>query len=284
MAVPANTQLLEISATDTDATAATDRAQLFAQTYLEYRRARAEAAVFDRTAGLREQVTEQGEELRRLVDALDAARPGSSDALLVRQQIVESTTQLGQLRLQAAGLEAAPVDPGQVVSNADVAGAGPLPISVLAGLIGLLVGLLGGTAWWVSRRRLAGWVRDADDVGDAGAPVLATVTAGAPRPDELARLRAGIVARRGKDACVVLMTGLPAPAALAQPLGKTLARSNLEVIVVDAAGGAPGAGRGDRADRPGPGRCRHRSGAAARPVAPVGARRPARTTPTSTTS
>jgi hypothetical protein len=244
VSVPVNTQLLEITATDDSAQEAADRAQLFAETYLDYRQARAEGTVFDRSAGLREQVVEQTRELRRLVAELDAARPGSTDALLVRQQVVEATTQLGQLRLEAAGLEATPVDPGQVVSNADGGGDGPLPTSYLAGLLGLLLGLFGGTAWAVSRHRVAGWVRDPDDLGDAGAPVLATVTAGAPTDDELARLRAGVVSRRGGDTCVALLVGVPTAPTLTRPLGESLARSNLETMLVDAAGTGPQRGRG----------------------------------------
>lgn len=244
VSVPVNTQLLEITATDGSSAVAADRAQLFAETYLEYREGRAETAVFDRTAGLREQVVEQTRELRRLVDELEAARPGSTDALLVRQQVVEATTQLGQLRLEAAGLEATPVDPGQVVSNADGSGDGPLPTSYLAGLLGLLLGLFGGIAWAVSRHRIAGWVRDPDDLGDAGAPVLATVTAGAPTTDELARLRAGVVSRRVGDACVALLAGVPSAPTLTRPLGESLARSNLETMLVDAAATGPQRGRG----------------------------------------
>jgi hypothetical protein len=235
--VPPNTQLIEIAVSDRSIEDALERAQAFAEVFLDYRRSRTETAVFDRGAAVKEQIQRQSDQLDEHVRALDEARPSSSEALLLEQQIIEVTAHLGQLRSQAAGIDAAPVDPGQVVTPATLGGTGPLAPRALGGLLGLVVGLGGGLAWGVSRVRLAGWIRGPDDLPDGGPPVLAVLSP-APAEDQLGRLRAGVLARNGRRPLVISVAALKGEAATPAPLAGSLARANLEVVLVEA-GGAP---------------------------------------------
>ena len=234
--VPQNTQLIEITATDRSAEDALERAQAFAEVFLAYRRARSEAAVFDRGAAVQEQVVGQAELLDEHVSDLSAAEPGSPDALLLKQQIIDVTARLGQLRSQVAGIDAAPVDPGQVVTPATIAGGGPLGMGALTGLLGLVVGVGTGIAWGVSRVRLAGWIRGPDDLPETGPPVLATLSVPEPTDEELGRLRAGVLARSARRPLVVLVTALEGESVTSGALAGSLARANLEVVLVEATG------------------------------------------------
>ena len=237
--VPPNTQLIEITVTDRSLADALTRAQAFAETFLDYRMSKSEAALFDRGAAVKEQIERQADLLEEHVRALDAARPSSSEALLLQQQIIDVTANLGQLRSQAAGIDAAPVDPGQVVTPATAGGTGPLGLRVLGGLLGLAVGMAAGVAWGASRVRLAGWIRGPHDLPDAGPPVLAILSQPTPDQDELNRLRAGVLARSAHSPLVILATALRGDAVTPTPLAGSLARANLEVVLVDAAAAAP---------------------------------------------
>jgi len=235
--VPPNTQLLEITVADRSVEDALERAQAFAEVFLDYRQSRTETAVFDRGASVKEQIQRQSDQLDDHVRALDQAKSSSSEALLLEQQIIEVTAHLGQLRSQAAGIDAAPVDPGQVVTPATLGGTGPLAPRALFGLLGLVVGLGAGVAWGVSRVRLAGWIRGPDDLPDGGPPVLAVLSP-MPEEDQLGRLRAGVLARNARRPLVIAVAALKGEAATPAPLAGSLARANLEVVLVEA-GGAP---------------------------------------------
>ncbi len=232
-AVPANTQLIEITVADRSADQAADRAQAFAEVFLAYRRSRSEAAVFDRSAAIDEQIEKQSDQLDEHVLALAEARRSSPDAILLKQQIIEATTHLAQLRSQGAGIDAAPIDPGQVVTPAAASPAGPLGTRVLGGLLGLAVGLGAGIAWGVSRVRLAGWIRGPDDLPDTAPQALATLSLPKPTDEELGRLRAGVLARSERRPLVILATALEGDPVTANPLAVSLARANLEVVLVE---------------------------------------------------
>lgn len=230
--VPPNTQLIEITVADRSVEEALERAQAFAEVFLDYRRSRTETAVFDRGAAIKEQIQRQEDQLDAHVQALDDARPSSSEALLLQQQIIEVTAHLGQLRSQAAGIDAAPDDPGQVVTPATLDGTGPLAPRALGALLGLALGLGGGLAWGVSRVRLAGWIRGPDDLPEGGPPVLA-VLAPSPAEDQLGRLRAGVLARSARRPLVIAVAAVKGEAATPAPLAGSLARANLEVVLVE---------------------------------------------------
>ena len=231
--VPPNTQLIEITVEDKNRNEALERAQAFAEVYLEYRQSRSETAAFDRGAAVKEQIQLQSDELQTQVQELDDAPVDSSKALLLQQQIIELTDHLGELRSEAADLEAAPVDPGQVVTPAYVKGSGVLGTALLAAILGALVGGGLGLALGLSRVRLAGWVRDPDDLDPLDVPVLAALGSRDPTPEDLGRLRAGVLSLDIRRPLVVVVTGLGAGTCSAMPLATSLARANHEAVLVD---------------------------------------------------
>jgi hypothetical protein len=230
--VPPNTQLIEITVENKNKDEALDRAQAFAEVYLEYRESRSETAAFDRGAAVKEQIRLQSDELQTQVQELDGAPEGSPKALLLQQQIIELTDHLGQLRSEAADLDAAPVDPGQVVTPAYVKDAGPLGTGLVAALLGAMVGAGLGLAWGLSRVRLAGWVRGPDDLDPVGVPVLAALESRDPTPDDLGRLRAGLLSLDVRRPLVVVVTGLAGGTCSPMPLASSLARANHEAVLV----------------------------------------------------
>ncbi len=232
--VPPNTQLIEITVEDKNQEEALVRAQAFAEVYLEYRQSRSETAAFDRGASVKEQIRLQSDELQSQVKELDSAADGSPKALLLQQQIIAATDRLGQLRSEAAGLDAAPVDPGQVVTPAFVKGSGLLGTGLLAAILGALVAGGLGLAWGLSRVRLAGWVRDPDDLDPLDVPVLAALGSRDPTPEDLGRLRAGVLSLDIRRPLVVLVTGLGGGTCSPMPLATSLARANHEAVLVNA--------------------------------------------------
>ncbi len=63
--MPPNTQLIEITVEDKNRDEALDRAQAFAEVYLEYRQSRSETAAFDRGAAVKEQIRLQYDDASR---------------------------------------------------------------------------------------------------------------------------------------------------------------------------------------------------------------------------
>ena len=230
--VPPNTQLIEITVENKSSDEALNRAQAFAEVYLEYRQSRSETAAFDRGAAVKEQIRLQSDELQTQVQELDSAPEGSPKALLVQQQIIELTDHLGQLRSEAADLDAAPVDPGQVVTPAYVKDAGPLGTGLVAALLGAILGAGLGLAWGLSRVRLAGWVRGPDDLDPVDVPVLAALGSRDPTPEDLGRLRAGLLSLDVRRPLVVVVTGLTGGTCSPMPLATSLARANHEAVLV----------------------------------------------------
>ena len=143
-----------------------------------------------------------------------------------------STDHLGQLRSEAADLDAAPVDPGQVVTPAYVKDSGPLGTGLVAALLGAIVGAGLGLAWGLSRVRLAGWVRGPDDLDPVDVPVLAALGSRDPTPEDLGRLRAGLLSLDIRRPLVVVVTGLAGETCSPKPLASSLARSNHEAVLV----------------------------------------------------
>lgn len=250
--VPPNTQLLDIAVEHADASVATARAQAFAETYLAYRRARTEAAVFDRRAQVDEQIAGHSQELKARAEDLEAAAEGSPTALLLQQQISELTTQIGQLRTQHASLQASAFDPGQVVTPAAISDAGLLGTPGLVAALGALLGLSVGLAMTVAMTRWDTRIHHQGDVDGAGFTVLGQLAHPSIEPSadelashhDLAQIRAAVLGARLGSPFVVLVGSSGAHDALrartALELARSLGRANLEVALVDVAD--PGSG------------------------------------------
>ena len=143
--VPPNTQILEITSTATGPVLAQQRAQAYSLAYLGYRSQQAEDAAAAQLAGIDSQIDRATEDLRAAIAAAAAAT--SADQQAFQEQLAQALNdEIAELRASRVELQGAAVQPGSVISPAQVpthaAGLG----ARLVLLAGLLVGLAGGVA------------------------------------------------------------------------------------------------------------------------------------------
>ncbi|CAM3886331.1 hypothetical protein NOMA109596_15230 [Nocardioides marinus] len=206
--VPANTQLLRITAEAGSDTDARRLAQGFADTFLAYRSARTQSSMFDQLELARQQVKERVRERVDLVDKLQAAAPDSAAATLIGQQIVDLSTQIGLLRARASELEAGSLDSGQVITPASAAPVGLPGGTVGAAVAGGLVGAALGLLLVLAVARLDPRVRAATELRGDEVPLLGCVSADAGQdPAGVSGLRAALLAALPRHPSVLLTAG-----------------------------------------------------------------------------
>ncbi|MFC0036744.1 hypothetical protein [Actinomadura rayongensis] len=248
VAVPANTQVLNLTYTANSAADAGAGAQAFADAYLEYRRQRAQAVVDGRLGKLKAQSARVERALREANRELTIAR-GSQRAYL-RQRITAYTNQLGVIDEQSNDIASTPVDPGQVITPA---GAGDDPgktRALMYGVGGIIGGLLLGLVIMLLRERFNQRLRDAEGLEGLGVRALSTVPAGAdgdslvlvdaprsPAGEGYRRLRAAVVATAPQTPVALLVTNATpgGSARLASAnLAVALAYAGAKTIMIDA--------------------------------------------------
>lgn len=137
--VPANTQLLQITVHGPDDDSAVARASAFADVYLQFRSARTESAIYERTARLEELVELRQDERDAAVARLDRLAPGDPERRPVEQQVQEVIVQISSLRAQLAAAQAVAMDPGQVVTPGQLSAPGAW---------GIPCGWVFSAPWW----------------------------------------------------------------------------------------------------------------------------------------
>jgi len=237
VSVPPNTQLVEVSVRAADPATAKALASGFAEVYLEYRRARTESAVYERTVRLEELVDARTNERAAVLTRLDEAGPSTPAALLARQQIEEFTTQISSLHAQIAAAQAVSRDPGQVVTPGAVEEPPPWSdppwMAALAGGVAALLVIGVGVAG--RGRRTADILRARDDLEGLGPPVLGEVRPPV-RPDSktTALVRAAVLAADPGRPHVVAVGSIGRGEALIYPgLVEAFTRARYEVVAVD---------------------------------------------------
>lgn len=185
--VPANTQILTIQYTADSDSAAVERAQAFADAFLDYRKARSEQVVRSRTERIQSQIDAQNKTLASLV-ARSTVEQNTARKNLLQEQIRGVTAQIAQLGAQLAELQTGTVDPGQVITPASVVGDSVFRGVVVYALIGALAGLLLALAVVVVRARAENRLHHSEDVDSSGLPLLGSVSM-----NEVLATNAGIV-------------------------------------------------------------------------------------------
>ena len=207
--VPAAT-VLRISFTGGSAAKASTGAQSFAEAYLGYRQAQAEAAIKRQLDGIEERTAETQ-------SALDEAQRKVAEAGTTSQRtILESeataySSQLGQLEIERVDARNSARNPGQVISPAAVpTSADGLPRwLLLAG--GLIAGLAIGVMICLWREHNDDRVREPEDVSALGLPrMLAVVPPASGRSmfevsttEGFQLLRSSMLARLPRQAAVI---------------------------------------------------------------------------------
>jgi capsular polysaccharide biosynthesis protein len=239
--VTENTQIVQITATARDADAARERAQAFAEAYLDYREQRAKTLIDGQVKLLRQQQSTTADQLSRTSRRLAAENISSADRALVTEQLRTLTAELTRLTSTIAEQLAIPTDPGQIVSPADTPADAGLSPAITYGIGGLVAGLVVGFLIGLARERLDDRLRDESDLDRAGVLPLGMAGAGpggGEESEDLRRVRTAVrTAVPALPATIVIGSadpGIDAPS-IAGPLAIALARSGATVCLVDCA-------------------------------------------------
>jgi capsular polysaccharide biosynthesis protein len=253
VAIPANSQTLQITCTTSSSTAAADCANAFAAAYLSNRSATAKAGIDQQITPLKSQVSSMQTTVAKLQTTVNGLPSNSSQRASAQAQLTSDQTQLKALDSRLSGLygEAAQTNGGSIITKA-VPSSSPTspkkPLVLGAGLvIGLIIGLVVAFLWDRRDKRL----HTAKDVERLlGLPVLLSLPPKAyGRRISLAsgRSRTGraftelahnLAASLGEGSHIVLVAGAspgPATSVVAANLAATLARTHSEAVLVCAA-------------------------------------------------
>ena len=184
VSAPSNSQVIRVSFSAGRPEVATAGAQAFADAYLEYRRQRGEQANQAKAGQLQEQLDATNTVIGQTATALASTTEGSSDELLLQQQLQVYSSQLAQLRLQLTEVLSAVPSTGEVISPATPAPKpSGLPIWVIA--VAGMCGAFGLALLYVlAREHGDDRVHDAQELSGLGVGhPLATVPAGVSAHD-----------------------------------------------------------------------------------------------------
>lgn len=243
--VPANTQLLEITARGPDDAAATRRASTFASVYLEYRRARTLAAVADRTSRMKELLAVREDERSEALVQLDASEPGAPARSLLQQQVEELTLQIGSLRAELVASQSVSLDPGQIVTpgRPDVPGldARREVMATVGGAAAAALALAVLAAR--SGERRVERVGSSEDLEEMGPPVLDGASAtGRLDGSAVSRMRSATLSAGPDRPLVVAVAAVGShPSIGHQSLVDSLVRARYELVLVDLCAPGPAA-------------------------------------------
>ena len=253
VAIPANSQTLQITCSTSSATGAADCANAFASAYLSNRSSTAKAAIDSQITPLQSRAKSLESTVAKLQTTVSGLPSNSAQRASAQAQLTSDQTQLKSLNGRLSGLygEAAQTNGGNIITKAlpSTSPTSPKKALVLpAGLvIGLIIGLVVAFIWDRRDKRLH-TARDVERL--LGTPVLLSLPAKAyGRRVSLAspRSRTGraftelahnLAASLGEGSHIVLVAGAsPGPAAsvVASNLAATLARTHSEAVLVCAA-------------------------------------------------
>ena len=178
VSAPSNSQVIRVTFTAGRPDVAKAGAQAFADAYLEYRRQRAEQANLAKAGQLQEQLDATNTVIGETATALAATPEGSSDELVLQDQLRVYSSQLAQLRLQLTEVLSAVPSTGRVINPAPAAKPSGLPPWVI-GVAGMCAGLGVALLYVLAREHGDDRVHDAQELSGLGAGhPLATVPAG----------------------------------------------------------------------------------------------------------
>jgi len=253
--VPPNTQIVTIEYTAGSEAVAVERAQAFADAYLDFRTSRFEEVSLSRTERTEDQIETQREALEGLADQAEAATSASRRSQL-ETRVSEVAAEIGQLRGQLAELQTDAVDPGQVITPAEAVGQSTLRSAAVFALAGMLAGLLLALAIVIVRARAENRIHRSEDIESSGLPVLGSISMNEVRDinqgiasldghDDLEvgtglqSLRVSVLSRERRRPVRILYAGAtdnsPSPRA-ALGLAYAAAASSLTTVLVDATG------------------------------------------------
>lgn len=255
VAVPPNTQVLNITYRASSASAAEAGTRAFADSYLQYRQQRAQAVLDGKLKKLTEQSQRVEANLRAATKRL-ATSVGTQRAFLT-QRITAYTNQLGVIDEQANDINSTPVSPGQVINPASAPTGAAVQRFAVFGAAGLIGGLAAGLLLAFLRERLDQRLRTTEQIEALGLRVLSAIPAEAGRQhgtlalvdaprstsgEAYRRLRSGIVARIPATPISLLVSSATpgtTAASIGPNLAVALAYAGSDTILIDATADEP---------------------------------------------
>ncbi|MCI0689846.1 MAG: Wzz/FepE/Etk N-terminal domain-containing protein, partial [Sporichthyaceae bacterium] len=240
--LPAAT-VLRISFIGGSATKARVGAQSFAEAFLDYRRAQAEAAVAEQIDLIDAQIKGTRDAMRDASDQLADAAQGSVEELFLENQLQVYVGQLAQLDAELVLARNSARDPGQVITPATMpATPDGLPRWLLL-IGGLFAGLATGVMISLWREHNDDRIREPDDVAALGLPrMLAVVppTAGTAVFEDASAegfqmLRSSVLARLPRQPAVISVCPVGTEIRsgdLAFALAAALERSGRRIVLI----------------------------------------------------
>ena len=246
--VPANTTLMQISFTADNPAGAQQGAHAFAEAYLQNRGdvARADTAV--RVKGLRANIVGLVAQQKTLTGQIAALPVDSPDRVFAQAQLNTVNDQLSTANARLVPLLTDPIEPGNISTDALLPDSASGPLGILAIASGLLLGLLFGLMLAFAIERADKRVRRSVDLErEFDVPVLVEVPTGA-RTDfsmvqsthsrqgnafsELRNVLVSLVSDREQIILVAGASDGPAGSIVAANLAVSLARMNLDTVLV----------------------------------------------------
>jgi capsular exopolysaccharide synthesis family protein len=176
VSTPENTQILQISFTDSGAETARRGAQGFAQGYLEFKATQALSAMAENSATIQDQIDKVNQEIQTLdseIEALSPESPERTSAESERDSL--QATRLGLMN-QLVTANTSSSDPGEVVERAEQPSSPISPKHQVDLALGILLGLGLGLALASVREQLQDRIEDSSGLRRSlKAPVLGLI-------------------------------------------------------------------------------------------------------------
>jgi len=176
VSTPENTQILEISFTDSGAQSARRGAQAFAEGYLEFKATQALSTMAENSATIREQIDQVDQDIQALDGEIEALLPGSPERTSAESgRDSLQATRLGLMN-QLAAANTSTSDPGEVVERAERPSSPISPKHQVDLALGILLGLALGITLASVREQLQDRIEDSAGLrGSLKAPVLGLI-------------------------------------------------------------------------------------------------------------
>jgi len=246
--VPANTSVLNIAFTADNPEGAQQGAHAFAEAYLAARSDAAKASNTSKIKALQTTIAGLVARQKQLAGQVAALPADSPDRSAAQAQLNNVSTQIDQANQQLVPLQNDPVEPGSIINDAQLPDSNSGPLGILAIASGLLLGLLFGLLLAFAIERADKRVRRSVDLErEFDVPVLVEVPSGA-RTDfsvvqsthsrqgnafsELRNVLVSLVSDREQIILVAGASDGPAGSIVAANLAVSLARMNLDTVLI----------------------------------------------------
>jgi capsular polysaccharide biosynthesis protein/MinD-like ATPase involved in chromosome partitioning or flagellar assembly len=246
--VPANTSVLNIAFTADNPEGAQQGAHAFAEAYLASRGDTAKTDVSARIKALQATIKTLSDQQKQLAGQVAALPTDSPDRSAAQAKLNNVNAQIDSANQQLVPLQTTPIVPGSIINDAQLPDSASGPLGILAIASGLLLGLLFGLLLALAIDRADKRVRRSVDLErEFDVPVLVEVPTGA-RTDfsvvqsthsrqgnafsELRNVLVSLVSDREQIILVAGASDGPAGSIVAANLAVSLARMNLDTVLV----------------------------------------------------